>query len=253
MNHLFLGAARRGHRFYCQGITFSGDYFGRGAELTGNVDAKSAVGSFWILFNGGDGAAQEIYSTDAAGAGNYIRRSAANILAIVFKDGAGNNDLIIQSNSAYTADATWHHVLWAFDVATGVTQLYIDDADDEAAGATANNDTLDFTKGAHVIGGEPDGTDLINASIAEFWMDFGETLDISVEANRRKFRNANGKPVNLGPTGEVPLGAQPLVYFSSRAGAAASAFATNLGSGGNPAATWNLTGTLEIAATSPTD
>jgi len=254
MSHFVLGAGRRSHAFYRQGITFDGDYFGRGDDLDGNSDAKSAIGSFWIMFNGSDGTQQEIYATDAASAGNYIRKSATNKIVVVFKDGGGNNDLVIQSNTAYTADSTWHHVLWAFDVATGTTQMYIDGSDDEAAGSTAVNDTLDFATASHVIGGETDGSDLVDADIAEFWMDFGETLDISSATNRAKFRDANGRPVNLGDDGSFPLGSQPIVYFSSLPGAAAANFAINLGSGGNPVAgSWNLTGALAVSSTSPCD
>ena len=83
----------------------------------------------------------------------------------------------------------------------------------------------------------------LNADIAEAWFGLGQFLDLSVIANRRKFRDVSGNPVSLGADGSLPTGTPPAVYFSGNA----SSFATNRGNGG----AFVLTGTLTNASTSP--
>ena len=53
-------------------------------------------------------------------------------------------------------------------------------------------------------------------------------FDFSVEANRRKFFDALGYPVDLGSDGSNPSGDQPHVYLN-----AGFHNGTNLGAGGN--------------------
>lgn len=84
--------------------------------------------------------------------------------------------------------------------------------------------------------------------IAEVWMD-PTYIDFSVEANRRKFYGADGKPVDLGADGSVPTGSQPATYLSVRPGDTAADFCTNRGTGGN----FTQSGTLTLASTSPSD
>jgi hypothetical protein len=84
-----------------------------------------------------------------------------------------------------------------------------------------------------------------NACLAEVYINLAEYVDLSVEANRRKFISSAGKPVNLGASGSVPTGTAPIMYFKGPA----SAFPTNLGTGGN----FTVTGTLTDGSTNPTD
>lgn len=84
--------------------------------------------------------------------------------------------------------------------------------------------------------------------MAECWFD-DSYIDFSVEANRRLFYSATGKPVDLGSDGSTPTGSQPIIYLSVRPGDVAADFATNRGSGGN----FTQNGTLAVASTSPSD
>ena len=70
-------------------------------------------------------------------------------------------------------------------------------------------------------------------------------LDITTESNRRKFIDENGFPVDLGATGQLPLGADPLCFFSG----ATPAWQTNKGDGGG----FTENGTLVTATTFPSD
>ncbi|WP_192246072.1 hypothetical protein [Mesorhizobium silamurunense] len=85
----------------------------------------------------------------------------------------------------------------------------------------------------------------VSGDFADIWFAPGQFIDFSVEANRRKFVDASGKPVYLGANGEMPTGTAPAVFFSGDA----TGFATNKGTGG----AFTLTGSLTNATTSPSD
>jgi hypothetical protein len=127
--------------------------------------------------------------------------------------------------------------------------MYIDDADDEKAGTLQTDAVIDYTRANHTIGAETGGASKLNASIAEVYINYAEYIDITIEANRRKFIGANGKPVSLGDDGSIPTGTSPIVYFSVKQGDAATVFATNKGTGGN----YTITGALTIATTDPSN
>jgi hypothetical protein len=77
------------------------------------------------------------------------------------------------------------------------------------------------------------------------WVAPGVFIDFSVAANRRKFSDASGKPVNLGSHGEIPTGTSPFYFFSGDH----TSFPTNQGTGD----TFSLTGTLTDATSSPSN
>eukprot|EP00951_Prasinocladus_malaysianus_P002741 scaffold19422_cov43-Prasinocladus_malaysianus.AAC.1 len=70
--------------------------------------------------------------------------------------------------------------------------------------------------------------------MAEFYAT-REFLDMSVEANRRKFVSASGAPVLLGVDGSLPTGNAPDIYLSGDSGNWTSG--VNFGSG--PASIWS--------------
>lgn len=235
--------------FQCDAVVFDGtnDWMNRGADLTGNADSKVGTISFWFKFNGNDNAVQWVFEN--SGDIVYFSRLATNKFKIAMEDGAAGVALLINSNTAYTADATWHHIALAYNLATPVAHLYIDGVNDEAAGATEADKTIDYTRVDHSVGAKTGGATPLHADLAELYINYAEFLDISVAANLQKLRSSTGKPVDLGADGSTPTGTQPIVYFSVRPGDAATVFATNKGSGGN----FTITGALAIAATSPSD
>jgi len=72
-----------------------------------------------------------------------------------------------------------------------------------------------------------------------------EFVDLSIEANRRKFIDAIGKPVDLGVDGSTPTGTAPLIFLSGTT----IDWHTNKGSGGG----FTEVGALTTATTSPSD
>jgi hypothetical protein len=77
------------------------------------------------------------------------------------------------------------------------------------------------------------------------YVNYATHLDLSVEANRRKFISAAGKPVSLGANGSTPTGSQPIIYLANPT----ATWQDNLGAGGN----FTENGALADAATNPSD
>lgn len=219
------------------------DYMTRGADFTGNTDTKLALISFWFrntaiggyFYNGGSNS--YVQMTGASVAPYFLlRNSVAGTVALLYSDTAYN-------------DGNWHHVAIAVDAVNSVASYYVDGANHKNAGSTIANDTIDWTQTQHTFGAADGGGSRIATDWAELYFNTQEYLDITVAANLQKFRGTNGKPVNLGATGSLPTGTDPIGFFRVAAGAAASTFATNLGTGGN----LTITGALTSSTSSPSD
>jgi len=240
--YTILGFGSGGARY----ITTANDYDGsndfalRGADLTGAADGKAGTVSFWVRLDGGDGSNLVIIEN------NSVRfralRTSNDFFLIRGRNTSDSTILQIVSNTAFTASSSWIHVLCSWNLATPEAHLFINDANDEAAGATETDDTIDYTDTDWGIGAKVDGTLKFNGCISEFW--FEDTfIDITVEANRRKFINSGLKPVDLGSDGSRPTGASPLIYATN------GDPSTNNGTGGN----FVITGALTACSTSPSD
>lgn len=206
----------------------SNDYISRGADLTGNADGKVGLLSAWFRLDGGDGA--QIIAFRNADGFLQMDRTSANLLRITGSNAAAANILTMISTGTYTAGATWHHVLASWDLANTTGHLWIDGANAiDTATDVFTNDTIDYTRSDFFIGASSVPDRYFNGCFADFYLNLAQYLDISVEANRSRFRTPGGKPVNLGPTGAQGTGTRPIIYLR---GPAAS-FNTNLGTGGN--------------------
>lgn len=72
-----------------------------------------------------------------------------------------------------------------------------------------------------------------NPAVADIWIAAPNAfVDLSVEANRRKFINPDLSPVYLGADGSAPFGVQPQIYQTIPSGGVANDFLLNRGSGG---------------------
>ena len=121
-------------------------------------------------------------------------------------------------------------------------KMYFGDTDvttgaDNVAGGMVYNGVPFF------IGTDGFGNDYIG-DMADLRIMIGQYVDFSVEANRRLFIDASGKPVDPVTT-TATLGGPGCVLFSGDA----TGFAVNQGTGG----AFSLTGTLTNASTSPSD
>lgn len=235
-------AFRGGAAYVASASDFDGtnDYMRRGADLTGNADSKVGLVSVWFNLEGGNGANLGIltsYDTYFA-----IIRHNAGKMRITAKSSAGAQILYMDSTGTYASGGGWHHLLAAWNLASAVGQLYIDSADVRSASPTLTDSNIDYTR-TEWHAGEGSYENAWNGCLAEIYLHVGTTLDISVQANREKFRSSGGTPVNLGADGSTPTGSQPIIYFKN----AAASFGTNSGSGGN----FTVGGTLDVCGSAP--
>ena len=226
-------------------VRFNGTdvYLDRGGGLTGAVDGKQGTLSLWTNFKGGDGSFLFfLMSTD-----DKVRlvRNGTNKFELECENTAGTNILLMTGTSSWTTSSGWINALLSWDLSVPVAHMYINDVDDEAGGSTETNDTIDYTAAEWWIGASTGVSNFLNADLSEFWFD-DTFLDISVEANRRKFIDAAGKSVNLGSIGQLPTGSSPLICFNNTTTAG---WEDNKGSGGG----FTENGALADGASSPSD
>ncbi len=194
----------------------------RGGALTGVSDSKVWSGSVWL---------RNADTTNFAG----FFQSANSRSALLYGLGVGVWDLFGLTAAGATSlrlqftgltDTNWHHLLWSFDLAdAGGRQAYRDDGTAGIVWDTFNNNEMDFTDTDYPIGAnDVAGNNSYEGDVADVWMRFGgAVIDFSVEANRRLFITAGGRPAN--PAG-WPSGAQIQLY------GAVDDWSTNKGDGG---------------------
>jgi hypothetical protein len=126
-----------------------------------------------------------------------------------------------------------------------VVQMYLGDSNVLDVAQTVDSGPafdMVFNGLSYFFGSDAAG-DTLTADVADVRIDPGRFVDFSVEANRRLFIGANGKPVDPA-VATASLGI-PVILFSGDA----TGFAVNQGTGG----AFTLTGALTNASTSPSD
>lgn len=237
-------------QFICDAADFDGtnDYLVRGAGLTGVADSKLGILSVWLykevnstgFFLSGkfDASNQYVYAQYGYGAGEHSF-NVAGLLA-----GAP----VFSMTALNVGFNTWKHWLASWDVGANVGHSYVNDV--STGTFTRFQDTdVDNTLMDWIIGAMFNGSSKLDGGLAEFYFAPEQYLDMSTEANRRKFISAAGKPVSLGADGSLPTGTAPRVYQHLDDGEAAANFATNRGTGGN----FSVTGSLTTFSSSPSD
>ena len=209
-----------------QGINFDGtnDYLARGADLTGNADTKVGTVSFWVKFNA-DGGTQRIWQNTSGYCSFYRTTNNAVIFAVSNSSGTVLMDV---RTSALTAASGWHHVMASWDLSITTAHVYVDGVSDYAEITAPTDDTIDWTRANSWVGTQDAFSNKLNADIFDLYMNFAEYIDLSVEANRRKFIDADGYPVDLGTDGSLPTGTSPIVFLTGNL----PGFITNTGTGG---------------------
>lgn len=192
------------------------DYALLSGGLNGGVDTGADLGlvSFWFRLDGGDGVRQDFTDTTFP-QGLNIQRTAGNTIKVLAR-----TDSIIRINTSgstiVTAGAEWNHILvaWDFTDATSTNNwfyLYLNGVQ-EIADTDVAQGPLNFS-GNFILAATMSVINKFNGCLSEIYLNVGETLDPTVEANRLKFRDGDGKPVSLGATGSTPTGNAPKGYY----------------------------------------
>jgi len=133
----------------------------------------------------------------------------------------------------------WVHLCGSLRTDTGTGLLFVNDVENSQISHAGTFASCAFSGLPFYVGSDTFEGDGLLGDLADVWLAPGVLVDFSVEANRRIFISADGKPVN--PSG-FPASA---VLFSGNA----STFPVNQGTGG----AFTLTGSLTNASTSPSD
>lgn len=205
----------------------------RGADLTGNAD--SGKGIIFFLINRTVLTNQDHIYVVRRGAGFTdfsVIIPNSNQVQIFGVNTDGNIAMRMVSTFSLNTVDIWHVILasWDLSLSSAFTKLFIDDVDVTNLTTFNAGQLINYTGDDHLIGRSATGLSSLQlkACLASLYVNFGESSDLSVEANRRKFYSAGLKPVNMGVNGELPTGNPPDVYMVGDE----DAFPINQGTGG---------------------
>lgn len=215
------------------GAHFDGinDSLTRDGALTGAVDSKQGI--FFCKFRRGDiNANQILLLWTEAGNQSLFQLTNTNNLQIFGRNPIGTIVLNRTTSGALFADTDFHTLIVNFDMAVGMT-VYVDDVDRSPTGGTFTDDVINLGGVDDVrISRDAGSGTKFTGDIEVLGFLEGFTLDLSVEANRRKIFDASNNSLSLeayGTDGSNITGGTALRIFLYNDHLD---FQTNRGSGG---------------------
>jgi hypothetical protein len=242
-------ASGGGGGYTAQGVHFNGSTelwnpSALNAPLTGSVNSKVGIVSFWLNTaagtDGTDMGIQFVYP----GYSCFFTRTSGNLLNFDCQNASGSNILLQRSVATVTTSSGWTSVVASWDLSVPVFQLYINDSVASTTNLGLTNDTIAYASpndGA-AIGSEV-STNYLTGDLADFYFDQAHRLDLSVSANLQKFING-GNAVDLGTNCSNPTGSQPIICLRGPV----ATWNNNVGSGGSFAI---HAGSLSAASSNP--
>lgn len=224
------------------------DVMKRGANFSSISLTSFLTYATWLRIDGGDGTLRQLVSSNN-NAVNF-KFGVDNKLSAIVTDATGALSLNLLSSTAILASASWFHVAVVcstnFSAGNKLAQMYLNGVSDSpvvtdlsVAFSIGYATPTDWTFFDIAAGGRK-----WNGCSLDTYFNSDAALDLST--NISKFYLA-GKPVNLGPTGALPSGSQPVGYFHIGTGGVPNTYATNLGYGGG----MTLTGSLDLCSSTP--
>ena len=215
-----------------QGVVFSTAWARQTTQLTGIADSGMLTVALAIKPHGAAGVDQHIMT--AASTSNRftlgLHRDGGNNFYVFGRNSGGTTVLSIATGPLILEE--WNAILLSFNLSsTSLRHGWVNDVGSLPTIITYTvGQTIDFTVANLALGNQPlTDTSPLNAEVADLWVDYGRLVDFSVVANRRLFFAATTHClVDKGPTGALPFGVAPKLFFKGPA----SGFITNLGTGG---------------------
>jgi len=231
--------------FVANSVTFDGtNDFLLLSSAIGGADSSATLASIWLKVDDAGGDGNLMIITDTTNEHFRVSRNASDQIEINLENDASTVLWNFTSTNTFnsTTNTGWHHLLFSTDLGGSPTAtVYLDDA--VLAGTDNTSPTtgsIDFTPAAWSFGADVSGNNKLTGSLSEVYI-HTVSLDLAVEANRRKFINSGGKAVFLGADGSIPTGTVPLIFLTG----ATAIWEVNKGSGDG----FTLTGTLETGTT----
>lgn len=205
----------------------SSQYLERSSDFVGNAQGTKGILSFWIKPNSQLDDHQILYSDDARV--NINVRAPFGIMRVnLFQNDGGIGYNVSTTSGAIPYDAGWVHVLASWNLDTGITGMYINDVFNEFRSFGIIGANCQYTADSWNFGASNTLSDKFGGCISDFYFSTTEFLDLAVVDNRRKFRDVNGRPTNLGANGEIPTGNAPMLFLTGDK----DDFSLNVGTGG---------------------
>lgn len=227
-------------------------------QLTGAISnltgTKQFTYSMWFrrVIDRSISGCQTVMDMDEFGVGNrgvQFFTAGDGKLAWRAHDSAGQELLNIATSAQNFEDNRWYHIIGSFDLSNpkpATRHIYVNDVLDQSNDlATISGPDIDFSTVNRTSFGSNAATSAcgVDMEFADVWFDAGTYLDLSLEANRRKFIDENGDPVFLGDDGSLPTGSSPEMFLSGDT----DNWHTNKGTGGG----FTENGALTDAITKP--
>lgn len=240
------GGGGGGGAYTAPAVHFDGtnDLMGFTGVLTGVVNTKVGIMSYWAKNLDAGNGVFNYHQPDF-----YKKQATANGWIFGASDAPANIFNVFDDEPFLLADG-WRHYLASWNTANNTVHMFVDDLDalilvddlDDAEFNYAKDTTHEF----HVQ--DTFSTPGRQFDYADYYINMDEYLDITIEANRRKFINASGKPVDLGTDGSTPTTNQPTIFMTG------SANIWNAGTANKGySSAFAVTGAVEDAASSPSD
>ena len=225
--------ARGPNEFWGNKANFNGTtgYLSRTSALSGVSDGKTVSGSFFVIFDTISTNIRIFCETSGTSSRLFFTRTAANALNIVVTNSAGTNVLSVSTPASTFAATTLYSVHFCFDLTNAANRyVYVNGISQSLTVNTYTNDNMYFSGDNWVIGALYTGTyqQFLDGKLSEFYFTT-EYIDFSQEANRLKFRDAFGNPVDLTQQIEDAAIPNPAIYMRFDP----ASFGTNSGTGGD--------------------
>lgn len=187
-------------------------------RLAGVVDGKQGAISLWMRRDDAGGVQRLPFtSINTSTSSNFVIRWEANNTLRLLGERAGVGPDVLRLDTSVQPLGSYIHVIWSWDMTnTARRHCYVDDASDLIVGAFVDDFiAYDSFVNDYLLGTLFRGSaDKWPGAICDLYFNTTEYIDLSIEANRRKFIDADGNPVYLGADGALPTGTSPAVYMS---------------------------------------
>lgn len=233
--------------YYAPAVALDGSTYLSLASVT-STDNQYLSYSFWIRADAPAPANSAIFATDPTGTYGTGWGWFSSTLDIFWKAQASKSQVTASVNTR-----PWTNVIVSINgnASSNYIAMYVNGVKSTLTPSSLNlGTTIPFNGLQLVVGGDPYSENWTGA-LADVWIAPGvNLLDGSGNipaATLAKFINANGKPVYLGSTCQLPTGSAPAICLSGNS----TTFPTNLGSSGG---TFTVNGdALANATSSPSD
>lgn len=194
-------------------VVFDGTGYLRNNALIGTVAGDEGTVSVWVKYDGLDSETDDrvIFSGSSGANICQVWRD-----AVTSKVHLSSNGISARSSSSLLNTDSWVHILISWDNVANTIDFYVNDSSDVTNILTLSDGTSSTYIQNIGINSSLDTDTIWKGEMSQLWVD-ENYLDLSVTANRRKFIDASGNPVDVGSRGKTPTAALPLTcHFRER-------------------------------------